>query len=269
MDGMTLVWVDARHRKAGPTVPDEFPNLYELHVVDRLGQLASQVESVRPDVIIFDYDYPDLPGLQTLRRTRRRNSTIPVLMLTDQHYENLAIWALRCRVWDYLIKPIAPNLIVKRLDQLRAARAGDGAMGGRDNLMPAPRIPVEARLRSETTISRRTDIARAYVKNHLEERIPEELMAQLCGMSRYEFSRVFKHEHGMTFRKYLLDSRLERASEMLSQTDAAITDVALSVSFQDLSHFAHLFRRHTGCTPSQFRRQVTSNRTTALHKTTD
>lgn len=260
MDAMTLLWVDARLRKAQPPLYRDLAESCKLYVLDHATEISLSIRSVGPDVIVFDFDYPDLAGLQALRWTRRANSPVPVLMLTEQHYENLAVWALRCRVWDYLIKPVTRDVLVERFKLLRMARDQNSGTRTRCNVMPLPPIPVEARLPSYVIDTRRTDTAGAYVENHLHEKVSEEVVARLCGMDRYEFSRVFKREHGITFREYLLNRRLERASEILSQTDVAITDVAFTVGFQDLSHFAHVFRRYMGCTPSQYRNWIVSGK---------
>ena len=87
-------------------------------------------------------------------------------------------------------------------------------------------------------------------------------------MSRYQFSRMFHAEQGVTFRDHLLSMRLLRAADMLSRTQAPITDVALCSGFQDLSHFARQFRRHNGCSPSAFRQSLREQREGAAACTT-
>jgi AraC-like DNA-binding protein len=80
-------------------------------------------------------------------------------------------------------------------------------------------------------------------------------LARELGMSKYHLSRRFKEEVGVTFRRYLLRTRLDRAKVLLSRTQDSITEVAHAVGFGDLPRFDKLFKRYTGLTPSAYRTQ--------------
>jgi AraC-like DNA-binding protein len=57
----------------------------------------------------------------------------------------------------------------------------------------------------------------------------------------------------MTFRDYLMRLRIETAARRLRSDDVSVLEVACSVGFNDPSHFARLFRRHMGVTPTAYR----------------
>ena len=40
------------------------------------------------------------------------------VMITEEHSESLAVWALRARVWDYLVKPVDLSYLLSRVDVL-------------------------------------------------------------------------------------------------------------------------------------------------------
>lgn len=126
------------------------------------------VRAARPDAIVFDFDYPDVHGLQALLDTRQQFAHIPVLMLTEQCYDNLLLWALRARVWDVLVKPVTEECVRQRLALLRAAQSATGLGRTRSNAMPTPAIPAEARLAASNARSRRTEPVRSYVEDHWE-----------------------------------------------------------------------------------------------------
>lgn len=250
-----VLWVDARLDTAQPPQCGGLEERCRLHVTSDLVRVSATIETVQPDVVVFDFDYPDRTGLQALGRAKQAHGSVPFLMVTEHHYENLAVWALRCRVWDYLTRPVAESELTARIELLSRARNDRGGDSERENLMPLPLIPVEARVDGRGGHAHATAPALSYVENHLHEKIAETTVAQLCGMDRYRFSRAFKREHGVTFREYLLKARLTRAIGMLSHTQATVTDVAFSVGFQDLSYFASLFRRNTGLVPSEYRKR--------------
>ena len=65
-----------------------------------------KIAALKPDIICFDYDCPDVAGLNLLRQVKKDFPSVPILMLTEHNSEELAVWALRSRVWDYFVKPI-------------------------------------------------------------------------------------------------------------------------------------------------------------------
>jgi AraC-like DNA-binding protein len=71
-------------------------------------------------------------------------------------------------------------------------------------------------------------------------------MARICHLSESEFSRVFHHEHGVSFRRFLVNYRIAIARDFLSEPHASVSQVAYAVGFNDLSHFGRMFRRLVG-----------------------
>ena len=59
---------------------------------------------------------------------------------------------------------------------------------------------------------------------------------------------------GQSPHQYVLARRIERAKELLRNTEMPIIDVALSVGFSSQSHLSHWMIRHTGITPAVYRR---------------
>jgi AraC family transcriptional regulator len=78
-------------------------------------------------------------------------------------------------------------------------------------------------------------------------------MAEIVGLSRYHFLRVFKNTVGMTPHQFVMRSRLKIAIELLMTTKMPVVDVALTSGFGDLSTFNKTFKAHTGMTPRMMR----------------
>ena len=88
------------------------------------------IRRVAPQILCFEYDYPDLKGLRTLQKTKHQFPSLPVLMVTEYHSESLAVWAFRAGIWDYLVKPVAVEDILCRLDILSNIVERTGARHG-------------------------------------------------------------------------------------------------------------------------------------------
>lgn len=79
-------------------------------------------------------------------------------------------------------------------------------------------------------------------------------MARSAHMSESYYSRLFKKHAGISFIEYLTMLRMERAKELLLHPDERIYEVSLAVGYQDSRYFSQLFRKYTGESPTDFRK---------------
>jgi transcriptional regulator of acetoin/glycerol metabolism/AraC-like DNA-binding protein len=94
---------------------------------------------------------------------------------------------------------------------------------------------------------------REYVETHLGESIDLLMLAGVAGLSVHHFARQFKQSAGVAPHAYLTQKRVERAREMLVQTDRSLAEIAFAVGFFDQGHLARHFRHMLGTTPREFR----------------
>ncbi len=78
-------------------------------------------------------------------------------------------------------------------------------------------------------------------------------LAQLAHVSPAHFSRQFRTTFGETPHRYLQRRRVERAMELLRETDRPVTDICFDVGFNSLGTFSRTFRRIVGEPPSAYR----------------
>jgi AraC-like DNA-binding protein len=95
---------------------------------------------------------------------------------------------------------------------------------------------------------------REYAQSHLNESIDLSMLAAVAGLSMHHFAREFKQSTGVTPHHYLIQKRIERAQQMLAQTDLSLAEIAYAVGFSDQGHLARHFRALLGTTPREFRR---------------
>jgi AraC family transcriptional regulator len=80
-------------------------------------------------------------------------------------------------------------------------------------------------------------------------------LASLAGLSKFHFHRLFKAAMGVSPLHYHINLRINAAQRLLRETKRSVVDVALEVGYTNPSHFAQRFRRTTGLSPSDYRRQ--------------
>jgi len=98
----------------------------------------------------------------------------------------------------------------------------------------------------------------SYIHEHLMDDMPISQLAEQISLSPAHFIVKFKEEIGMTPHAYILTSRIDAAKNLLANPDYSITHIAYMLNFSSSNHFANQFKKHVGCTPTEFRRQTIS-----------
>jgi AraC-like DNA-binding protein len=98
--------------------------------------------------------------------------------------------------------------------------------------------------------------ARAFIFNHLTDKINLGDVARATHVSTFYFCKIFKKATGLTFVEYRNRLRVESAKKMLLNPNLTVSEVAYSVGFQSLTQFNRLFRRVVGKAPTRFRSQL-------------
>lgn len=93
----------------------------------------------------------------------------------------------------------------------------------------------------------------SYIDERLNERISVRDLAGIVHMSPFHFTRVFKVAVGLSPHAYLTHVRMEHASQLLTQGDTPIAEIARRVGFRTQAHFTCIFRRHARTTPHAYR----------------
>lgn len=75
-----------------------------IHYFQEAAGCLERLDEINPDVVISDYLLPGMNGIEFLKSLNREQRDIPVIMITGQGDENLAIQAMKLGAWDYLVK---------------------------------------------------------------------------------------------------------------------------------------------------------------------
>lgn len=95
---------------------------------------------------------------------------------------------------------------------------------------------------------------REFLDAHFADALTLDDMARTAGVHPTHLIRVFRRFHRCTPGDYVRRRRIDFACRRLLETETPMAEIALEAGFCDQSHFTHVFRRHTGQTPSAFRK---------------
>ena len=94
---------------------------------------------------------------------------------------------------------------------------------------------------------------KSIVQNNLYADLSLEEMAFICHLSLSSFNRKFREVYKESPKKYLIQKKVEKASELLKHTNARISDIAFDVGFDSLATFNRNFVKFHGKSPSNYR----------------
>ena len=94
----------------------------------------------------------------------------------------------------------------------------------------------------------------AYMKAHMEQSLKIEQIAREHGMNRSGLTRQFRTVMGCPPQQYLLQVRMERAKELLRDTQDTIGEIAARVGYRDALAFSHIFKEKCGIGPREYRK---------------
>lgn len=102
---------------------------------------------------------------------------------------------------------------------------------------------------SETVIEK----AKKYIEAQFSKDISLDDVSREVDISPYYFSKVFKDETGVNFIEYLTNLRIERAKDLLRNSDMSIKQICSEAGYSDPNYFSRIFRKTVGVTPTEYK----------------
>lgn len=96
----------------------------------------------------------------------------------------------------------------------------------------------------------------SYIQGNFHEDIHLDLLADKFKMSPIYLSKIFKDYTGINFSDFLNQSRLEKAKDLLRQSDIKIKDLSAQIGFRDVNIFIKAFKKYFGISPGEYRKSI-------------
>ena len=166
---------------------------------------------------------------------------------------------------DYLLKPVDPDELeasVRRaIRQIQTERKLEELAAAQPQPQPEPPAAgEEAEESPEEGENSQAALIMAHVRRYLEDNYMFDLsldsVGEILHISPAYLSAQFKKYQKMNFLDCLTELRINAAKELLADPFRSSAEVASMVGYEDASYFARAFKKRTGMTPTQYRRQA-------------
>ncbi|MBS4207543.1 response regulator [Bacillus sp. FJAT-50079] len=185
-----------------------------------------------PNLIITDIRMGGMDGLTFISKVKQVSKQIPIIILSGYNDFEYARTALRHGISEYLLKPVNRTELSEVLSRI---------FGTTD-------IEVE-----NPTSSRQFQNILQYIQDHLSKEITLKQIAEHVDLHPQYIGQLFKSELNQSFTEYITEKRLERAKDLLKQTQLKVYEVAHLAGYKSPKHFMTVFKQEVGKTPVQYR----------------
>jgi two-component system response regulator YesN len=194
------------------------------------------IQSLEPDIVITDISMPKFDGLQMIEKAIELGIQSKFVILSGYATFEYAQKGIRLGVKEYLLKPVTITNVRELLDKLVESET------------PAEQMENETEQGHSQVVS---DMLRTIDASY-GQRLGLEYFVEKYRLTPEYISILFTKETGVTFSNYLKKVRIEKAKELLLNTNIKIYEVACRVGYPDQKYFSKVFKEYTGVSAKQF-----------------
>lgn len=212
-----------------------------------------QIKELQPDVVIADIRMPRVNGLEMIENARNCSPHTRYLILSGYSEFELAKQAMRLSVVDYLLKPVTAAQLTDALHNIQRmmlneadantssstkTNTGNGFADAQNGAAYSPIV---------------THIIEGIRKDYARHLYLEDFAERLKITPEYAGS-LFSRETGKTFSAYLRFIRMEKAKNLLQESESKIYEIAYKTGYADVKYFCRVFKDYTGVSAKSYAR---------------
>lgn len=263
----------------------------EVETAGSKHQAVRQFMSEPIDILVSDTEMPDGSGIDLVRWVRANSKDTECIILTGHEDFDTARAAVNCQCLGYILKPAEPKEVVTYLQMAKEKMMekkrnrtinayGKAYISQLEHGADASFGPGQMEQGSDASFGLRqmeyradvtfglsqpeqgpdapfdlVDRVEHYIHAHISEKLSVEALASAFYISTAQLCRLFKKKLNMTVIDYIMHQRISLAKELLGDENLTITAVATRTGHNDYSYFTKIFKRITGMTPREYRKE--------------
>lgn len=226
---------------------DNFKNLY----IASNGKEALQIALKEiPDIVISDIMMPEMNGYELCRRIKENLNInhIQVILLTARTDEQSHLDGYKTGADAYMEKPFEINSLLENVRNRLYLREQIRLKYTHNSITAETEKPI-----TSVDDAFLFKLNKVIVENMENDELNVEFISQELGISRASLYNRLKALTGMGASEYVNKLRIEKAMELLRQTELNMTEIAERTGFSTSRYFSTAFKKYTGITPTQYK----------------
>jgi len=188
------------------------------------------------DLVLLDIRLPGMDGFETLQRIKKTAPSLSVIILTGYSSKDSAIQALRTHADDYIEKPFDVSKTKDCLERVLSQRQTAQALHYSNQHDKVERV-------------------KRLVQRNIDKKVGLKDAADTVYLAPKYLSRIFKEQAGIGFNQYRLSLKVEETKQLLKNTQYTISQISDKLGYENPESCIRLFKKVTGITPAEYRRQ--------------
>lgn len=202
------------------------------------------IKKYKPDIVLADINMPEKDGLDMIKETLDYDYI--AIIISGYDYFSYAQRALKYGVTDYLLKPISLDDLNEALVNAREIIYKKRSVISRNSdIENAIDISTNEAIKDSTVVEMIN-----FIKNNYQDKISISDLSKKLAYSESMLNRKFKKEVHITFNEYLNRYRINKAIELLKNSDYNITEISYMCGYSSAKYFSRVFKKYLGISPS-------------------
>ena len=246
---MKILIVDDEHierEMLSEIVQNRFGHEADIRQAESGRQAVGTAAFWGAELILMDIEMPGLNGLEAARQILTQRPECKVIFITAYSLFSYAHEAVKLGACDYILKPVNAAEVEKSIRHAYAQLESQKQL--KAMAVEAEEEPAES---GDTLMNK----VKHYLQyNYMLYDISLDSISQIVNMAPAYFSSRFKKCFGVNFVDYVAELRMNAAKELLQDPLRSTAEIAGMVGYDSANYFTRAFKKHTGMTPTEYRR---------------
>lgn len=207
------------------------------------AQALKIMREIHPSIAFVDMNMPIMDGCSFLSIASKEFPDCKFIVVSGYDSFSYAHQALRCGAIDYLLKPIEGKSLNAAIEKALSLIDPEGNLS---DTMDAPK---------ELSQGDIVQGIREYIESNYCQNFKLSDLEEKYHFSSAYLTKLFRSVYGYSIYEYVLKLRMERAKELLENSDIKILDIAERLGYTDNHYFSKAFKNYYDISPSQYRNE--------------
>ena len=210
---------------------------------------------------------PLINGLACIEVLKKGHNKTEVIIVTSKGELQTAVEAMKLGAADFMTKPFQIGMLIDKIESLvaqtqtedlssdeRRTEHEDRRIERKERRMGDRRAANERRLSEDRRLDS-DDPVIAYIQQNATQISTRQDVADVTELTLDQVSARVQAATGQSFRQWLNTCRLQKATQLLKETEMEIARIALDTGFATVQHFSRVFSNIVGVSPRKYRQQ--------------